>query len=246
MFPINGDESLSEPSIFLNHLIENELAQLGLENVLFSILNSERTSVKQKVVGFTEHQVNIYQALQEHDVYLQTYIEQNCTNRVIYLQGLVPIHQIKNSMFNDILIPTIGFSHTYSGLYQMGNGFMMVLSCHAETALTYSQIIKLDEIWKVLCKWADNWLTQQSLEKAWINYQRKTVTNTQLDNLSEAEYQVYVLLLKGFNGSEIAALRKVSKETTRTQIKQILRKFGARHQNQLISDYYNNNPVLNW
>lgn len=246
LFPSKEGENLSDPSIFLNHILENELAQLGVENVLFSIINSERVSVKQKVVGFSEHQISIYQALQEHDVYLQTYLKHKCTSRIVYLQSLLPVHHIKNSIFNDILIPTIGFSHTYSGLHQLEGGFMMVLSCHSPEALSYSQELKLNEIWLLLHKWSNNWLTQQSLEKSWINYQRNTITNTKLDHLSDAEYQVYVLLLKGFNGSEIAELRKVSKETTRTQIKQILRKFGARHQNQLICDYYNNNPVLNW
>lgn len=246
LFPICNEDGVSEPSAFLDHLIEKELVRLGLENTLFSIVNPNRVSVKQKVVGFTEHQVSVYQALQEHDVYLQTYLKKNCTSRIVYLQSLVPNYQIKDALFNDILIPTIGFSHSYSGLYAMANGFMMVLSCHSERVLSYSQVLKLDEFWQVLCKWSDNWLTQQLLEKTWNSYQKQTVHPPPLDELSDTECQVYVLLLKGFNGSEIAALRNVSKETTRTQIKQILRKFGARHQNQLICDYYNNNPVLNW
>ncbi|MEH0690795.1 helix-turn-helix transcriptional regulator [Vibrio cholerae] len=233
-------------SVFIEHMLREELPKLGLERTLFSIINRKQCSEFQCMNGLSQHQIDVYQTYQEHDVYLKTYLKKNLTNRIVYLQRMVPARYISDELFREILMPMMNNSHSYSGLYKMEGGYIMVLSAHSQRELLPSEYTRLNEIWKVLCYWADNWQTQHKLEKCWGSYLHDFGGKMVIEQLSDAEYQVFVLLIKGYNGTEISELREVSKETVRTQIKHILSKLGARHQNQLISDYLGSNPSFYW
>lgn len=95
-----------------------------------------------------------------------------------------------------------------------------------------------ESISNVLNHWANYWL---SFHEKKLAYKRNDpLSKHLLLKLSDAEINVLLLLVEGKDGSDIARIRQVSKETVRSQIKALLNKTGCKSQNQLIASYYTN------
>ncbi|KLV04636.1 hypothetical protein ABT56_14340 [Photobacterium aquae] len=226
----------------IEDLLNNTLANIGIEHVVFSILDPAQTLLLEVVKGFTPQQIETYQQYQHHDIYLATYLHRNLKGNLLYLQEIVPLKQITDEIFHDVLLPTIQLRHTYSGLCPLSNNHTMLLSCHSFRALTVGHLTQLDRFWQLLAHWSNAWVAQITLQHAWQQWEGEQ-HSAENQPLTPAESDVLQLLVGGFSGSEIAQQRDVSKETVRSQIKQLLRKTGCRHQNQLISRY-SGYPIL--
>lgn len=224
--------------IELEEIVLRELAQAGIENVVFMILDPYQVPRLQFDFGFSSQQLDIYQQNQHHDAFLQYYLRKGLIGQYLYMQEMLPVKQIRNPVFREVLIPTMKLHHSYCGLFRLVEHHYLMLSCHGFSALPPKQRDHLKRLWQFLISWGNCWVAQQSMVKrlAQLSPIRSIVHKG--DVLTDAELEVLELLVQGMDGSEIAHYRSVSKETVRTQIKRILHKTGCRHQNQLISRYY--------
>ncbi|MDF2152569.1 helix-turn-helix transcriptional regulator [Vibrio sp. CAU 1672] len=233
------------PSNLLEEIAQKELNKLGLEHAVFMVLDRTQKPVFDFNFGFTQKQLQVYEAYQHHDVYLNEYMNTRLFGQLSHIQQLVPINNINDEVFLDILVPTLQLRQGYSGLYPLMHRHMMLLSCHSFRPLTPNQFQQLTLVWRLLIDWSNSWIAQRQLMLSWSHFRNPpTDVRTHSQNLTSAENQILHLLARGYSGSEIAQLRQVSKETIRSQIKQLLRKTGCKHQNQLISHYYQNHLLI--
>ncbi len=232
-----GNISFCNPDI-IEKSIENELDYMGFNQCVIIILDTFHNPVFHYHRRFSHHQLDTYIQYMNHDVYLKKYLENHFLGKLTYLQELIPENNINDEIFRDILLPTLQIKHAMAGLHPLVNNHLFFLSAYTEKKTTVEQQMQLHEFWKFMLHWSNGWIAQQMMREQWqyLSYHGKR-TNLHHE-LTPSEKEVLRLLSQGLDGSEIANYRKVSKETVRSQIKQLLKKTGSKHQNQLISRYY--------
>ncbi|HDY7736509.1 TPA: helix-turn-helix transcriptional regulator [Vibrio vulnificus] len=224
--------------IELEEIVLRELSLAGIENVVFMILDPYQVPQLQFDFGFSTQQLEIYQQHQGHDSFLQHYLRKGLIGQYLYMQEMLPVKQIRNPIFREVLIPTMQLHHSYCGLFRLVEHHYLMLSCHSFSTLQPKHRDHLDRLWWFLISWGNYWVAQQSMAKRLSQLNPVRTHIREGESLTDAELEVLSLLAQGMDGSEVARYRSVSKETVRSQIKRILHKTGCRHQNQLISRYY--------
>lgn len=229
---------ISPPELEL--ILEKELAQLGIDHVVFIILDPLHNNLLKASFGFSQKQLSIYDQHQEHDVFLTHYIRHKMTGNLLYMQEMLPSKQINDEIFQEVIVPTMQLYHSYCGLTKLVDGHLLMLSSHSFQSLNHNQLIKLTHIWRFLAHWSNGWVSQQLIAYQWNKLELNEEQSHTQHSITLAELQVLELLTQGLDGSEIALRRGVAKETVRSQIKQLLHKTQCRHQNQLIARFYQN------
>lgn len=240
---INHEFAFSKRLFFnakLELLLNSELTSIGLTQYLFVILDPNQVPIYQLVNGFTSKQLETYQNNIHHDAYLNRYIGTHSHGQILHLQKMLPLKQIRDPIFHDVLLANLGSKHSFSGIAPIVHQYSLVLSSHSNDRVSYKNQQHLQKIWAFIISWSNAWISQRLLDEMLPTLKTQSLNPLLLTVLTEAELGVFELLLQGLNGSEIAQLRDVSKETVRYQIKQILHKTQCRHQNDLLSRYYRN------
>ncbi|MCG6308534.1 LuxR C-terminal-related transcriptional regulator [Vibrio alginolyticus] len=229
-------------SFELEQLLELELAKLGLEQFVLMIIDVHQRPVFQHVCGFSHKQMKVYEQNMAHDVFFHHYANHGYLGKLLYMQDMLPMRKIQNPVFNEILVPTMQLYHSYSGLAPLMNNHYVMLSSHSERSLSYRAEERVGSIWQFLVAWGNSWVAQSMMMAQLSQFDSITTKDLPLISLTSAELNVLNLLAQGLDGSEVAQQRNVSKETVRSQIKQILHKTGCRHQNQLLACYFQSGP----
>ncbi|MGF1722032.1 helix-turn-helix transcriptional regulator [Vibrio kyushuensis] len=228
----------------LECIVVKELYQLGIEHVVFMLFDKWYYPKVNITHGFTSRQMDIYQQNQHHDVFLSHYLKNRLEGQLVYMQDMLPVKRISDDVFHQILIPTMQMHHSYGGLHLAMDHHHMMLSCHSFRKLNEQQQKKLSELWCFLLHWSNGWVSNQLVAQQWSKLTTSKVSNDGQSLLTLTEMRILDLLIQGLDGTEIATHRGVSKETVRTQIKQVLHKTGCKHQNQLISRYFHHQLTL--
>ncbi|PWI32610.1 LuxR family transcriptional regulator [Vibrio albus] len=222
----------------IEKLIEDELNYMGFAQCVIIILDSEHNPVFRYHRGFTQHQLDTYVKYMNHDIYMNSYFKEGKFGKLQYLQELIPSKNINNEIFCDILVPALKIEHSMAGLHTLTYQHMFFFSSYTARKPTVKQQMQLYEFWQFMIHWANSWVTHKELDQQWqklSSYRQKAKLN---QSLTPSERAVLSLLIQGLDGSEIARHRNVSKETVRSQIKQLLKKTGSKHQNQLLSRFF--------
>ncbi|WP_413113234.1 helix-turn-helix transcriptional regulator [Thaumasiovibrio sp. DFM-14] len=219
-------------------MLRQEMKHMGMMSFVLMVLDPYQRPLVDISSGFSQQQLMVYQKNQRHDAYLNYYLQQNLQSKLVYMQEMLPINAIGDAIFHDVLVPTLQLHHSYSGLHPLLSHHYLMLSSHADCRLSPKQFYHLQSLWKSLALWANGWVSHYLFAQKWRQLESSSVVC--IEPLTVAERSVLNLLVQGCDGSEIAAKRRVSKETVKTQIKHILHKTGSKHQNQLISRYYMN------
>ncbi|MCK6264133.1 helix-turn-helix transcriptional regulator [Vibrio sp. ZSDE26] len=230
--------------IELEHVILTELHPLGIEHVVFMVLDQWFHPQINITHGFSSQQLGIYQENQHHDAFLNHYLKSHLVGQLVYMQEMLPVREIDDAVFLEVLIPTMQMHHSYCGLHSVTDHHHMMLSGHSFRKLNPRQQKKLTEIWCFLRHWSNGWVSNQLVSQHWSKFNDTKCHRDKNAILTLTETRVLELLVQGLDGVEIASHRGVSKETVRTQIKQVLHKTGCKHQNQLISRYFHHQLAL--
>lgn len=110
-----------------------------------------------------------------------------------------------------------------------------MFSCHRQQGFNLQEQHFAQSLFLLTADWANQQLSLQYMQ---LHLLKGKMLNAVVEQLTEAEWQILMLLIQGYDGSEIARLRDKSKETVRSQIKSLLRKTGSRNQHQLIAHYF--------
>lgn len=227
----------------LEYLLTFELGRLGLNYFVLMIIDARQTPIYQHVHGFSEHQMAVYQRHIDHDAFFHHYMQAGLLGNLMYMQQMLPVRTIRDPIFQDILVPTMELHHSHSGLVRLNHGHYLMLSSHGDARLSQRDQSQLQNVWQFLRSWGNYWLAQREMESRFAQLATRAARALPLELLTSAELSVLSLLAQGFDGSEVAKMRNVSKETVRSQIKQILHKTDCRHQNQLLSRYFERVPA---
>ncbi|MDB1123389.1 helix-turn-helix transcriptional regulator [Vibrio algarum] len=222
----------------LEETLKSELFSIGFEQAVFVILDPKQNYAYEYSLGFEEHQLETYSVHQKHDVYLSQYLYDQAFGQIVYLQDLVPDKQIKNEIFWDVLVPTMKIRHSMCGVQPLLNNYSLILSSHSYQKPSVKQQLEIDNLWCYLTHWANNWIAKLDMQRCKQSLLSQKIATNQNVKLTSTELEVLGHLVEGLDGSEIAFRRRVSKETVRSQIKQLLHKTQSKHQNHLISRYY--------
>lgn len=224
----------------LTHLIETELSKLGFDRSMILVLDPQHNLIFRYILGFSEHQFQFYADNMDLDPYTPFYHGNGMIGSNVYLQELLPHSKVKDKRFHDLLLPTMEIEHSYIGIHPLSNNHLFVFGAFSETSPRLKQQLLATELITFLILWANGWIAQCAMERQWQKLSARTNGNSLVCALTQAEQAVLLMLTQGLDGSEIAQQRRVSKETVRSQIKQLLHKTGSKHQNQLISRYFYN------
>lgn len=222
----------------LEYLLTSELNRLGLDYFVLMIIDASQNPIYQYVHGFSMHQMAIYQQHIDHDAFFHHYMKIGLMGDLTYMQQMLPVKTIRDPIFQDILVPTLDLHHSHSGLVRLNHGHYLMLSSHGDARLSPRDQSQLQNVWQFLGCWGNFWLEEREMENRFAQLTTHTSPGLPLELLTSAELAVLYLLSQGYDGSEVAKIRNVSKETVRSQIKQILHKTDCRHQNQLLSRYF--------
>ncbi|RTZ17569.1 response regulator transcription factor [Vibrio aquaticus] len=222
----------------LEQILKLELAKLGVEQFVLMIVDANQRPIYQNVCGFNHKQMQVYEENMAHDAFFEHYAHNGYLGQLLYMQEMLPMRKIRDPIFNEILVPTMGLYHSYSGLAPLLDEHYVMLSSHCDHALNYRSRKNIDSIWCFLSAWGNYWLAQTVMTTQLRQFESAMERNLLVESLTQAEIDVLNMLAQGLDGSEVAAKRNVSKETVRSQIKHILHKTGCRHQNQLLTRYF--------
>ncbi|BBL92442.1 hypothetical protein VroAM7_50950 (plasmid) [Vibrio rotiferianus] len=222
----------------LEQLLRYELANLGLEHFVLMIIDANQRIAYQQICGFSDQQMQVYQENMAHDAFFQHYARNGHLGQFLYMQEMLPMHKIRNPIFNEILVPTMQLYHSYSGLAPLYDNHYLMLSSHGDNPLSFKHQDKTKLIWRFLRTWGNYWVAQQAMSEQLGKFDSAPNIHLLTSNLTDTELTVLNMLAQGLDGSEVAQKRNVSKETVRSQIKQILHKTGCKHQNQLLARYF--------
>ncbi|GAB3526979.1 LuxR C-terminal-related transcriptional regulator [Photobacterium alginatilyticum] len=189
--------------------------------------------------GIDTSDFDFYLRHSRDDIYLQHYLGQSLSGSMIALQEMLPIKQISDNWFLEEMIPRMAVDYSVSGIFPISDGKILSLSFHRyNQPFSYKSQQLMQQLLEMLAPWGQFFIARNTLENL---YGSAPISRGMLklpSTLTQAEHNVVSLLAQGYDGSEITAIRGVSKETTKSQIKSILHKTGCRHQNQLINQIY--------
>lgn len=222
----------------LEQILKFELTKLGLEQFVLMIIDARQQPVYQYICGFTNQQIKVYEQYMAHDVFFQHYAHNGHMGQLLCMQEMLPKSKIRNPVFNEILVPTMQMHHSYCGLAPLMNNHFVMLSSHGDRPLSYRARANVNSVWRFLSAWGNYWIAQCEVSAQLTQFENSATNGLLVANLTSAELEVLNMLAEGLDGSEVARRRNVSKETVRSQIKQILHKTDCRHQNQLLARYF--------
>jgi DNA-binding CsgD family transcriptional regulator len=222
----------------LEQILKLELAKLGVEQFVLMIVDANQRPIYQNVCGFSHKQMQVYEENMAHDAFFHHYAHNGYLGQLLYMQEMLPMRNIRDPIFNEVLVPTMRLYHSYSGLAPLMSDHYVMLSSHCDHALNYRSRKNIDLVWRFLSAWGNYWIAQKEMTAQLRQFETSMDKSLLVESLTQAELDVLNMLAQGLDGSEVAARRKVSKETVRSQIKQILHKTGCRHQNQLLTRYF--------
>ncbi|MGF1734237.1 helix-turn-helix transcriptional regulator [Photobacterium satsumensis] len=193
--------------------------------------------------GIEQQQLEFYGRHSQSDAYLQYYSKHKLQGEMVPLQTMLPLNNIKDEWFREVMLPTLAVKHSISGYCRLNKWEVQVLTFHRYTSpFSPESQSDLQRLMESLLPWSQYYLSRQKLLD---QFGSQPVQHGDLilpKILTPAEKQVIELLTKGYDGSEITQLRGVSKETTKTQIKSILHKLDCKHQNHLLHKLYTQTP----
>ncbi|WP_064608298.1 helix-turn-helix transcriptional regulator [Photobacterium sp. J15] len=189
--------------------------------------------------GIEEGDYQFYLRHSNDDAYLKHYISQSLTGKMIQLQEMLPLKHIHDGWFREEMVPRLGIRYSISGLYPVAPGQMLAITFHRyQQPFSHRSKLMMQQLLEQLVPWCQYFIARDKLESL---YGSAPITRSMMklpETLTQAEHHVVSLLAQGYDGSEITEMRGVSKETTKSQIKSILRKTDCRHQNQLLHKIY--------
>ncbi len=224
--------------------LKNKLNQLGFEQAVLIILDPLQNYIYEYTIEFTEQQMHTYSSHQKHDPYITKYLCDNAFGQFIYLQDIISAKHIHDEVFWDILLPTMKIRHGMSGLSPLLNHYVLVFSCYCFLKPSPKQQLAATQLWHYLSFWGNNIVSKLNMSQQEPLLFHHQLSTTPEVRLTPAEWQVFNCLIQGMDGSEIARRRHVSKETIKSQIKQILHKTNSHHQNHLLAQYYNHKLII--
>ncbi len=138
-----------------------------MEHAVVMILDSSNQPLVNFSLGFTSKQLSIYQQNQPHDVFLNYYLRHQMVGQFVYMQDMLPMKNIRDEIFLDVIVPTMQLYHSYSGLSPLLSQHHLMLSTHSYRKLTGKQSKKLIQLWQFLISWGNVWVSQKSLAQQW-------------------------------------------------------------------------------
>ena len=229
-----------ESSDDLNRIVRNIGHFLGAD-ISLVFLGSPPFKGKQWILhdGINNSDLGFYLRHSRDDIYLQHYLSSSLTGHMATLQEMLPIKKISDGWFIQEMIPRMAVNFSVSGIFPISDGKILSLSFHRyNQPFSFKSHQLMQQLLEALAPWGQFFIARNTLESL---YGSAPISRGMLrlpDTLTQAEHSVVSLLAQGYDGSEITAIRGVSKETTKSQIKSILHKTGCRHQNQLINQIY--------
>lgn len=189
--------------------------------------------------GIDDDNFQFYLRHSDDDIYLQHYLRYSLTGNMVSLQEMLPLKQIQDSWFLEEMIPRLAVRHSISGLYPIAPGQALAITFH-RYCQPFSPRSKqlMQDLLYTMVPWGQFFIARDTLEQSYGSASLAKGMMKLPASLTQAEHHIVQLLAKGYDGSEITAMRGVSKETTKSQLKSILRKTGCRHQNQLLQQIY--------
>ena len=224
----------------LNRIVQEIGRHVGADLSLF-FLGSPPRKGKQWFFhhGVEESDIQFYLRHSDDDLYLQHYLSRSLTGNMISLQEMLPLKHINNSWFLEEMIPRLAVRHSMSGLYPIAPGQALAITFHRYCQpFTPENKQVMQKLLQAMVPWSQYFIARDTLDKSYGSASLAKSIMKLPDSLTQAEHHIVSLLAQGYDGSEITAMRGVSKETTKSQIKSILHKTGCRHQNQLLQQIY--------
>lgn len=216
--------------------VKREFDRLGIQKAYISIIDKEKTSIYSYAYFIEPVGLDIYFQNLDYDVFLTHYLKHHLIGSLCYLQDLVDINTIRCDIFNDVIKNSIGFEHSVAAIGKITDDYHVIFSSHSDMRPSYKAMKQYQLLWHFIVNWATTRVfhdkTMDSIR------QLKCHADSTVKQLTYAEIAVLNLLLRGLDGAEVARVRGVSKETVKSQLKQILHKTNSRHQNQLFAKYY--------
>ncbi|MRI32222.1 hypothetical protein EOPP23_04345 [Endozoicomonas sp. OPT23] len=161
----------------------------------------------------------------------QYFVENQMNHQRVTMLVNNPVDSTSQSIYAAI-VSILESYHRYSLQIPVGERYLLqIISFRKEAAFSQEQVQHLNIIATALLPWG-NYMVEQCEKR------QRAAVEFSVEPLTKAESDVLDLLAKGMDGSEVAEARGVSKETVRSQIKCLLQKTGARHQNELLRRYY--------
>lgn len=217
-------------------LLTREVEYIGIDKAYVALLSPDNQQVYQFIHQIGQSELTTYLDNVSHDAYLNEYIKQSLFDEVVYLQKLVPEQSIRDSIFHDLIKPSIGLDHSVGVISKLIGGYHAVLSTHSDKAIGHHSHQLHQILWRFILSWLTHTHVQERLFESMDDLSVSKLTTVTPFTICEGI--VFNLLISGMTGSEIAKFRGVSKETVKSQIKQILHKTNSKNQVQLVTKYY--------
>ncbi|WP_299013038.1 helix-turn-helix transcriptional regulator [uncultured Photobacterium sp.] len=189
--------------------------------------------------GIEEGDYQFYLRHSNDDAYLKHYLSHALSGQMVLLQEMLPLKQIHDGWFREEMLPRLGIRHSISGLYPIAPGQMLAITFHRyHQPFNHKSKRLMQQLLDQLIPWCQFFIARDKLENLYGSAPVSRSIMKLPEILTQAEHHVVSLLAQGYDGSEVTEMRGVSKETTKSQIKSILRKTDCRHQNQLLHKIY--------
>ncbi|MCW8329899.1 helix-turn-helix transcriptional regulator [Photobacterium sp. SDRW27] len=224
----------------LNRVVQDIGRYVGADLSLF-FLGAPPKRGKQWVLhhGIDDNDFEFYLRHADDDVYLQHYLSHSLTGKMVSLQEMLPLKRIDDSWFVEEMIPRLAIRHSISGLCPIAPDQALAITFH-RYCQPFSPKSKevMQKLLQAMIPWSQFFIARNTLESIYGSPSIAKGIMKLPGSLTQAEHNIVALLAQGYDGSEITAIRGVSKETTKSQIKSILHKTGCRHQNQLLQQIF--------
>ncbi|MCG9731128.1 helix-turn-helix transcriptional regulator [Shewanella sp. Isolate13] len=192
----------------------------------------------------SENDIRFYQQHWRHDIFLNAYLRKGLLNSSQIMESLVDPARIQDDNWCESLLPYVHYHSTIGLLLGISQHLYLFFTAHQLNKEFNRGTRRLHEkLGHSIQPWVNAFhakqLADMEQDKALCRCQKHfpITTEQQPVKLTPAEYQVLSLLMGGHSGSDIADIRRVSKETVKSQIKSVLHKTGSKHQNQLLWRY---------
>lgn len=217
-------------------LLQREFISIGVCKAYITLIDPWQRSIYSFKFNITDTQISEYFRYIRHDIYLREYIKKSMFENVAYLQKSVPKEATKDPIFQEIIKKSIDLDHSIGVISKLHDGYKIVFSAHTDKEIGPIIYQRYRNLWLFARNWLNHAYFQQHLLES-IDALTVSKTNT-VTPFTYSEGIVFNLLINGMSGSDIAKYRNVSRETVKSQIKQILLKTNCRSQVQLLAMYY--------
>ncbi len=222
------------PSEFEEEIREG-LVNIGIEHVTFVINSKDKKPVFKYIEGLGNRISISKRVIEKLERYLSL-VTNNEKSKLHFQNDKI----MENRIFDHDKLSIIDHNlNKCSLLDDLSYNYKIILIFHSINTLKHEDRRQLELICDIVTAWANYWVAHHVLLLHWYRY-AEPCNPSAPSILTKSELDVLELIVKGLTGSEVAKIRRVSKETVRTQIKSILNKTECRNQNQLISRFGQN------